>query len=242
MKRLFTVFALFALVGCQMVDDAFEEIQNAFTEAVVENFEKELPVDTGFKLGYTSDYLDFEYFKNEEYGYWGGFAHSMIINMMDGSYENQYSAYNSAAASGEGYLVYYYDSFNEPCDILCRYFGEYHFTTVRLNLTTYTYKSITEEESNTFARVFTDGDYMKVRFTALLEDKQEGDSVDCYVVDFRDGKRFFANEWTNFDISALSGDLWGIRVTIETTDVGEWGANTPLYICMDDLTYTVSLL
>ena len=40
------------------------------------------------------------------------------------------------------------------------------------------------------------------------------------------------------DISALKGNLWGVRIRIETTDVGEWGANTPLYICLDDLIYT----
>lgn len=161
--------------------------------------------------------------------------------MEDGSYTNQYSVYNSSAASGDGYLVYYYDSYNEPCDILCRYAGNYAFTTVKLNLSTYTYKSITEEAVNDFARVFTDGDYLKVTFTALLKDMTEGESVDCYVVDFRDGKRFMATNWDTFDISAMQGELWGLRVTMETSDVGEYGANTPLYVCLDELTYRIEL-
>jgi hypothetical protein len=124
---------------------------------------------------------------------------------------------------------------------LCNYDAEYAFTSVRLNLTTYTYKSITEEDVNTYARVFIEGDYLKVTFTALYEDMTAGASVDCYVVDYRDGKRFVATEWDKFDLSALHGNIHALRVTIDTTDVGEWGANTPLYVCLDDLTYTYKM-
>lgn len=238
MKRLFTIFLPLLAVGCAMDDAEMQEDNRVI--AVVESFEKPMPADQSYVYGFDSDILNFQHFVNEEYGYWGGFAQCNGYNMEDGTYANQYSVYNTKAASGDGYLLYYYDSYNEPCDILCRYYGNYHFTTVRLNLTTYTYKSITEEDINTFARAFTDGDYLKVTFTALMENKTEGESVDCYVVDFRDGKNFMATNWDTFDISALSGELWGVRVRIETSDVGEYGANTPLYICMDDLTYTAN--
>jgi hypothetical protein len=63
--------------------------------------------------------------------------------------------------------------------------------------------------------------------------------VECYVVDFRDGKRNMATNWDQFSLTGLGTDYDRVRVTIETTDVGEWGANTPLYICLDDLTYFV---
>jgi hypothetical protein len=242
MKRFFTVLALFAATSCSMVDDAFEnDDPQLYTEAVVESFEQDIPLSNGYCYGYSSETLEFQYFYNEEFAYWGGFAQSSIYDMEDGSFLNQYSVYNVDPASGDAYLLYYYDEDNAPCDILCRYHGSYQFTTVRLNLTTYTYKSITDEECNTFARVFGEGDYIKVSFTALLKDKVEGATVDCYVVDYRDGKHIVADNWATFDISALAGELWGIRVRIETTDVGEWGANTPLYICLDDLTYTYTI-
>ena len=236
MKRLFAILIPALLVGCSI-----DEEGGNLKVVGVESFEAAMPSDADYVLGYRSDFFEFQYFMNEEYNYWGGFAQSRCYDVENGTYENQYGVYNTKAATGNSFLVYYYDAYNEPCDILCRYYGKYHFTTVRLNLTTYTYKSITDEDINSFARAFTEGDYLKVTFTALLEDKAEGESVDCYVVDYRDGKRFVATNWDTFDISALNGELWGIRVRIETTDVGEWGANTPLYICLDDLTYTVEM-
>ncbi len=203
-------------------------------EIVCESFDTDAPET--YLLGYNSAYLKFEHFLNEEYGYWGGFAHSSMHNMEDGSYTNQYSVYNH---SGDGFMLFYYDSYNPTCDILCRYFGDYEFSSVLLNLSTYTHQAITE--GNDFARAFTDGDYLKVTFTALHEDKREGKSVDCYVADYREGRRFVADAWNSFDLSELRGELWGLRVKVETTDVGEYGANTPLYICMDNLIYKVEL-
>ena len=107
---------------------------------------------------------------------------------------------------------------------------------VRLNLSTYTYASITDEDINSFACAFADGDYLKVVFTAMLGDN-EGNKVECFVADFRDGKSLTATEWNTFDLTALGDNYDSVRVTIETTDTGEWGANTPLYICIDDLSF-----
>ena len=151
----------------------------------------------------------------------------------NGIYDNQYSAYNANAASGESFLLYYYDNFNEPCDIVCM--TSLELRSVKLNLSTYTYASITDEDINSFARAFTDGDYLKVVFTPYADDAPAGNGVECYVVDYRDGKRFVADNWQEFTLNLPVANR--IRVTIETTDVGDWGANTPLYICMDDFTY-----
>lgn len=236
MKRFCLLIAMTGMLVACSEDDPATEVKGV---ACVEDFEQGNAEAGGYAYGYASDNLQFEYFVNEEYGYWGGFAHSRLFNTEDGSYANQYSVYNDAAASGDGYLVYYYDSYNEPCDIVCLSGANYSFASVRLNLTTYVHSSITVEESNDFARVFTDGDYLKVVFTELLAADAEGDSVECYVVDYRDGKQFMATQWEEFDLSGLEGQLWGLRVRIETTDMGEWGANTPLYIAIDELSYTI---
>ncbi|MBQ2143147.1 MAG: DUF4465 domain-containing protein, partial [Alistipes sp.] len=96
--------------------------------------------------------------------------------------------------------------------------------------------SITNETINDFARAFTDGDYLKVVFTAMKGNEITG--VDeCYVVDFRDGKRIMATDWTEYSLVNLGSGYDRVRLTIETSDVGEWGANTPLYIALDDLVY-----
>ncbi len=204
------------------------------SKTLAEHFDRAF--EGSYKYGYATADLIFEHFYNEEYGYWGGFAQSKMLDAdaKNGLYENQYSAYNTNAASGESFLLYYYDSFNEPCDIVCM--SQLELRSVKLNLSTYTYASITDEDINTFARAFKDGDYLKVVFTPLAADETPvGDPVECYVIDYRDGKRFVATDWQKFNLNLPVSAR--IRVTIETTDVGEWGANTPLYICIDDLVY-----
>ena len=109
--------------------------------------------------------------------------------------------------------------------------------TIKLNMSTYAYASITDEAINDFARKFEDGDYLKVVFSALDKlEKPTGESVECYVVDYRDGKRFVADNWNEFSLG-FTADR--VRITIETSDVGEYGANTPLYIAIDDLVYSL---
>ena len=221
--------ALMGVVACSHEDLLFGP------EKHVEEFEK--TINGEYSFGYENEHMKFEYFYNEEYAYWGGFMQSCVVddNAANGTFANQYAVYNDDAWSGDSFLLYYYDAYNDPCDIVMKTSGMY-LNSVRLNLTTYTYASITNEAINDFARAFTDGDYLKVVFTGMKGNEITG--VDeCYVVDFRDGKRIMATNWNEYSLVNLGSDYDRVRVKIETTDVGEWGANTPLYIAMDDLTY-----
>lgn len=220
--------ALLGMVACGL------EIVDKKPVTEVENFDVAMTQESTY--GFENEVFEFEYFYNEEYAYWGGFALSNVkdTDPANGLFANQYAVFNDTAASGENFLIYYYDSFNEPCDIVLK--KPVHLSNVKLNLTTYTYASITNEAINDFARAFTDGDYLKVVFTAMKGNEITG--VDeCYVVDFRDGKRIMATDWTEYSLVNLGRDYDRVRVTIDTTDIGEWGANTPLYIALDDLVY-----
>ena len=229
MRRFLFAIALLGVVACEP-----DSVDPQPSPCEVENFENAMTSD--YAYGYENDTFKFEYFFNEEYAYWGGFAQSRVkdTDPANGIFANQYAVYNDAAASGDSFLVYYYDSYNEPCDIVLR--KDVTLADVKINLTTYTYASITDEDINTFARTFTDGDYLKVVFTAKKGTDVTG-VVECYVVDYRDGKREVATAWNSCSLRGLGTGYNRVSVTIETTDVGEWGANTPLYICLDDLSY-----
>lgn len=227
---LFCALVCVALYGCKKSSTTFVDD----VEPNVESFETQFEGD--YHYGYETDNLTFEHFYNEEFGYWGGFAltRKFDTDAANGLFENQYAVYNASASEGDGALIYYYDSYNEPCDIVLK--DATMLTSVRLNLTTYTYASITDEDINSYARTFADGDYLKVVFTAMSADETL-DSAECYVVDYRDGKRFVATNWDIYDLRSLGKGYDAVRVTIETTDVGEYGANTPLYIALDELNF-----
>jgi pterin-4a-carbinolamine dehydratase len=229
MKKLLFALVLLAFASCQNSTDP-----EVTPKRGVESFESLYAVE--YLYGYASDVVECEYFYNEEYQYWGGFAVSKCfeIDAAKGVFENQYSAFNTKSADGEWFLLYYYDSYSEPCDLIFK--KGVMLNSVKLNLTTYTYASITDEDINTFARKFDDGDYLKVIFTPLdSSEAPVGEGVECYVVDYRDGKRFVADDWQTFPLGFVADG--NVRVTIETSDVGEYGANTPLYICLDSLEY-----
>lgn len=236
MRKLLFAIVLIAFVGCDNGDD-----NNVITPKGVTATFDDFAADIEYVYGYENDDMVCEYFYNEEYGYWGGFAQSRIFdtNEANGVYDNQFAVYNSSAASGNTFLVYYYDSYNEPCDIVFKPgSGVITLSSVKLNLTTYTYASITNEDINSFARAFDEGDYLKVVFSLVdASGAVVGNGAECYVVDYRDGKRFVADNWQAYYLPGMILTSDRVRVTIETSDVGEWGANTPLYICMDDLTY-----
>ena len=231
MKKLIFAIALFAFASCQNGPEPDVSLKSA-----TESFE--CAYDVEYLYGYSSDVVECEYFYNEEYQYWGGFAVSKCFetDAAKGVFENQYSAFNTKAADGEWFLLYYYDSYSEPCDLIFK--KSVMLNSVKLNLTTYTYASITDEDINTFARKFEEGDYLKVVFTPLdSSEAPVGEGVECYVVDYRDGKRFVADDWQTFPLGFVADG--NVRVTIETSDVGEYGANTPLYICLDSLEYNL---
>lgn len=228
MKKLMFAIALMGVVACEPDSVDVKPVPE------VEKFENVISAE--YAYGYENDTFKLEYFYNEEYAYWGGFVQSKVkdTDPANGLFANQYAVYNSAAASGESFMLFYYDAYNEPCDIRLK--KDVTLSEVKLNLTTYTYASITNEAINDFARAFDEGDYLKVVFTSMKGNEVKG-VEECYVVDFRDGKREMATDWNEYLLTNLGEGYNRVRVTIETTDVGEWGANTPLYIAMDDLTY-----
>ena len=228
MKKLMFAIALMGVVACEPDSVDVKPVPE------VEKFENVISAE--YAYGYENDTFKLEYFYNEEYAYWGGFVQSKVkdTDPANGLFTNQYAVYNSAAASGDSFMLFYYDAYNEPCDIRLK--KDVTLSEVKLNLTTYTYASITNEAINDFARAFDEGDYLKVVFTSMKGNEVKG-VEECYVVDFRDGKREMATDWNEYLLTNLGEGYNRVRVTIETTDVGEWGANTPLYLAMDDLTY-----
>lgn len=222
--------ALLGVVACE--PDSVDQHPDIPEVATFDDFIGEIE----YCYGYENDVLKCEYFYNEEYAYWGGFVQSKVkdTNAANGVFANQYAVYNSTTPSGDSFILYYYDAYNEPCDIVLK--EAVTLQDVKLNLTTYTYASITNEDINTFARAFGDGDYLKVVFTGMSGDEVTG-VVECYVVDYRDGKREMMTDWNICSLSGLGSGYDRVSLTIETTDTGEWGANTPLYIALDDLSY-----
>ena len=130
MRKLLFAVALLGVVACEPDSVDIKLVPE------VEKFEAAMTSD--YVYGYENEIFEFEHFYNEEYAYWGGFAQSKVkdADPAHGLFANQYAVYNDAAASGDSFLIYYYDSYNDPCDIRLK--QDVYLSDIKLNLTTYT--------------------------------------------------------------------------------------------------------
>ena len=197
-------------------------------------------VDFGAALG-TNDFVNdrgmaFEavglnnYF-DSGWGSWEGFAASRMTNTTEVGYGNQFSA-AGIWSGGEGYAVMYVGwtvvptiSFAIPA------------APKRVWVNNTTYAAGTIENGDSFARKFAEGDYFVLRLYGYDVEGRPTGVVEHYLADFRDGKSVIQREWEVVDLSGLGDAVSRIVVDLETTDVGAWGANTPMYVALAGLAY-----
>lgn len=105
------------------------------------------------------------------------------------------------------------------------YYPEYVYICQNSN----TYKAITQGEYN--ARAFSSQDTLALTIQALDSLMQPTASITYYLA--VDGK--MNSDWVKVPLAAL-GKTACLGFSMSTTDMGEWGANTPLYFALDGLT------
>lgn len=102
---------------------------------------------------------------------------------------------------------------------------------VYVNNSCYTY--YTMRDGDNWTRKFEQGDYLELIAHGVHSDGTESQTsirlADC-VGD--DASKWFVSEWTKFDLSAL-GEVTDVYFTMNSTDVGQWGINTPTFFCID---------
>ena len=88
----------------------------------------------------------------------------------------------------------------------------------------------TVQNGDDYAKSFDTGDYLKVKITA-----DNGKSVDFYPADYRSGATI-VKDWQWLDLSSL-GMVKFLTFSFDGTDKNLYGVNTPIYVCIDDITY-----
>lgn len=131
------------------------------------------------------------------------------------------------------YIVAFYSAYmsRRPVDMLFSDDRLYEAKSVYVNLNTYAYYSIVDGDS--FARAFRNGD----KFTLTIHGVQSDDSEKTVVVElasYTNGDLTTTRGWKKVDLSEL-GAVKEIYFTMESTDSGAYGMNTPGYFCLDKL-------
>lgn len=131
------------------------------------------------------------------------------------------------------YAVAYYSTYYaEPLQVAFNDGKVYEPVGAYFNLTSYTYYCV--EFGDSYARAFRNGDKLTVTAHGVAPDKTEK-TVEFDLASYANGNLTINRSWSYVDLSEL-GTVDEIYFTMTTTDVGDYGANTPLYFAMDKLT------
>ncbi|MGQ9620719.1 MAG: DUF4465 domain-containing protein [Bacteroidales bacterium] len=187
--------------------------------------------------GFSTGNIFFVNHYDKTYQSWSGFAYTNHSDTVTGDYSNQYS---SITGSGDGnsakYGVFYYSGLP---DTLVFEIPE-KITGIALCNSTYVYKSI--KNGTPFSKKFggdsgNDPDWLKVTLTPIDSQGIELGYMDVFLADFRftDNKYdYIANAWTEIDLSQFGFIKW-LKMEMSSSDSGEWGMNTPAYVCIDNI-------
>ena len=211
-----------------------------------------LPVKVG---SFTSGGVSFVNRHNLNYGSWTGFAYSNTTDTTTPGFLNQYSAY-----PGSGYgpgsdnygVAFGYLDVLDPGDTdqlrQLPYFELPDDTFVQsAYVTNATYAALSMLAGDDFAKKFggatgDDPDWFKL--TAYGTDASGTllqDTVEFYLADYRftdNSADYVVDEWTSIDLSPLAGAKH-VYFNLASTDVGDWGMNTPAYFAIDNLEFGV---
>ncbi len=190
--------------------------------------------------GFTNGNLFFPNDYNDAWGSWSGWAMSNSTDVTDPEFTNQYSSIVGAGAmqssnyavsfvSGESILKI--DDTTKGDSILGMY------------ITNGTYPYLVIRDGNQFSKKFggvtgDDPDYFLLTIKKYLDGNLSTDSVDFYLADYRfadNSEDYIIDDWTFVDLSSL-GKVDSLSFTMASTDVGQFGINTPTYFCADNIT------
>lgn len=138
-------------------------------------------------------------------------------------------------SSSVPYLVSYYSIYNENegrvSDVLFNDGKLYDAVGIYVNLNSYAYYSLINGDA--FARAFTNGDKFSLIIHGVAPNETEK-TVDVTLGSYTNGDLTINRGWKYVDLTSL-GTVKEIYFTLETTDSGAYGPNTPYYFCIDKL-------
>ncbi|MCR6639457.1 MAG: DUF4465 domain-containing protein [Sporocytophaga sp.] len=178
------------------------------------------------------------YFNNSNSGgYFSNFIYSNKFDTTTAGYTNSVTAITGRGYGGTGnYAVVYV---NKP---YIKLQGDLKGKTVSgFFVTNTTYSTLSMRKGDQFSKKFggasgDDEDWLKLKVKGYLNGEAKTSDVDFYLADYRFPDNVFdyiVNTWQWVDLTPL-GNVDSLTFELSSSDVGEWGMNTPAYFAMDN--------
>ena len=182
---------------------------------------------------------------DDTYSSWTGWALSAVTDNETPGFGNQYSAITGGGVDGS---LTYATSYNfVPNRLTIDASLSNTIEELRgLYITNATYTYLSMRDGDAFAKKFGGADGNDPDFFLLtikgLNLNMEADSVEVYLADYRfedNTQDFILDEWTFVDLSKFNADQ-DLTFHLSSSDVGQFGVNTPQYFCIDNILFDFS--
>ena len=216
------------LLGQTIID--FEDI-----EVPVDSFLNGQDANGGFA---TKDvFFVNHYIPDPMFPSWSGWSISNKTDTLTPGFMNQYSV---ITGSGFENSTNFAVSFNQSVIRLEHEAAGMPVAGMYITNNTYTYLSM--QDGDAFAKKFggvtgDDPDFFLLTIKKYLDGNLSTDSVDFYLADFRaedNSQDYIVKDWTFVDLSSL-GAVDSLVFSLSSSDVGQFGMNTPAYFCVDQI-------
>ena len=187
---------------------------------------------------FTSGKVVFPNVYQTDYAYWStGWSYSTMQNDTTPGYKNLYAAYPKAGNNASAkYAVGQQNSILRLID------SDKGKAVKGLYITNGTFAALSMKNGDNIAKKFggasgNDPDYFVVSIKKFLNGVEGTDSVNCYLADFRSANNaddYILNTWKWVDVSSL-GNVDSLSFRLWSSDVGQFGINTPTFFCLDDV-------
>lgn len=171
---------------------------------------------------------------------WTGWSVSSVTDPTTPGFGNQYAAY---PGSGSGGSSNYGVLFASPWDEASITFsgGE---SLKSIDISNTTYAALSMKDGDAFAKKFggitgNDPDYFGWTITGTDASNKVIGSIDVYLADYRFANNsldYIVSQWITVDLSSLA-DAVRLDFTPFSSDIGQFGINTPTYLAADNIVF-----
>lgn len=192
--------------------------------------------------GFESGGVEFNNTFNPAFGSWSGWSASNTTDTTSPGFLNQYSAITGRGAHGSAtYAVASaFSGGTAPTVTITKPGVGLQFDS--LMVTNTTYAALSMREGDAFAKKFggesgDDPDFFLLTIEGRDLNDQSVGMVEFYLADYRfedNSLDYIVDQWTAVDVSGLLGAT-RLEFSLSSSDVGDFGMNTPAYFAVDHL-------
>ncbi|MCH2214104.1 MAG: DUF4465 domain-containing protein [Flavobacteriales bacterium] len=170
---------------------------------------------------------------------WSGWAISNTTDVTTPGFMNQYSAITGSGFASTNYALAFQNYLTGETAVT--FDGETALNGFYITNSTYAYLSMLNGDS--FSKKFggltgNDPDFFLLTINAYVDGVSSGEPIEFYLADFTfsdNSQDYIVDEWTFVDLSGF-GSADSLIFVLTSSDVGEFGMNTPAYFCIDNFT------